>query len=385
MKAKVITSLLALAMLLSIVFSGCAGPASTTSTKVKITDMEERVVEVPENVDKIVCAGPGALRIISYLDATDRVIGVEDFEKRNEPIGRPYAMVYGEEFESLPSVGEGGPGKLPNAEALIEFSPDVVFMTYVESEIADSIQSKTNIPVVILSYGGAAGTVTLEPFCRSLELAGKILGKENRASELISFLNNTQEDLKSRTNDIPEEEEPTAYYGGVGSGGAHGIDSTEANFLPFVLVNARSVVDELGEKEHVVIDKEKLLDWDPDVIFIDEGGFVLIKQDYDKNPGFYQALKAFKNGSVYGSVPFNFYASNVGTALADTYYIGKVLYPDRFTDIDATKKADDIYKVLLGKPLYSEIENGYGGYGKVDLEKGKVGGVIPTATLPIKP
>ena len=46
-----------------------------------IKDMAGRSVTVPAKVERIVGLGPGALRLISYLQATDKVVGVEDIDK----------------------------------------------------------------------------------------------------------------------------------------------------------------------------------------------------------------------------------------------------------------------------------------------------------------
>jgi iron complex transport system substrate-binding protein len=371
MKNRVLLFSLTLVVVMGISLSACALTSFTT----KITDLLGRTVEVPKEVERIVCAGPGALRLIVYLNANDKVIGVEDAEKRWGSSGRPYAMAH-RELKNLPSIGPGGPGRLPNTEALIELSPDVVFMTYVDTRTADNIQSKTNIPLVVLSYGKLA--TFGKPLFKSLELAGKILGKEKRAEKVINFIKGIQEDLRARTEDIPDEEKSTVYIGGIGYKGAHDIESTEAKFPPFVLVRARNIVDELGG-EHHFIDKEKLLEWDPDVIFIDEGGFQLVRQDYQKNPEFCRSLKAFKNGDTYGTLPFNFYTTNIGTALADAYYIGKVLYPDRFKDIEIEGKADKIYTFLVGKPVYDDMKKAFGGLKRIDLEKTSVKKSLPVS------
>jgi len=68
-------------------------------------------------------------------------------------------------------------------------------------------------------------------------------------------------------------------------------------------------------------------------------------------------------------LPYNFYATNIGTALADAYHIGKVLYPEQFKDIDLEKKADEIYTFLLGKPLYREMKDEFGGFKKFNSSK----------------
>jgi len=54
---------------------------------------------------------------------------------------------------------------------------------------------------------------------------------------------------------------------------------------------------------------------------------------------------------------------------ADAYYVGKVLYPDRFKDIDPVKKANEIYKFLAGEELYDEMAKAESlGFTKITLE-----------------
>ena len=60
--------------------------------------------------------------------------------------------------------------------------------------------------------------------------------------------------------------------------------------------------------------------------------------------------------------------TNVGTALADAYYIGKVLYPERFNDINPEEKADEIYTFLVGKPVYEQMKKQFGGFKKLEFE-----------------
>ncbi|MDO5846275.1 MAG: iron ABC transporter substrate-binding protein, partial [Methanocorpusculum sp.] len=38
------------------------------------------------------------------------------------------------------------------------------------------------------------------------------------------------------------------------------------------------------------------------------------------------------------------------------YYIGKLLYPEQFADIDPAKKADEIYTFLDGAPVYEQLK-----------------------------
>ncbi len=346
---------------------------STTSTVVvnrkteltSVTDLAGRQVKVPVPAKKVVAIGPGALRLVCYVNGVDKVVGVEDVEKRWGSAGRPYIMAY-PELRDLPIVGPGGPNSTPDAEKLVSIQPDVIFVAYlVDRAQADKLQAKTNIPVVVLSYG-QQGTFD-EDVYKSLRLIGEIIGNEKRGREVVAYLQKSKQDLRERTKDISENKKPKVYVGGLGSKGAHGIESTQGKYPPFVDINARNVVDETGKTGSVMIDREKLLSWDPDIIFIDEGGLSLVREDYKKNPRFYQSLKAVKTGQVYGQMPYNYYTTNIDTAFANTYYAGKVIFPEQFKDIDPAQKADEIYRFLLGKPLYDQMAKEYGGFKKLDL------------------
>lgn len=356
--------------MMAIGFSGCvdnsAGNSGDVSKTVQIVDMAGRTVEVPENVESIVCSGPGCLRLICYLNATEKLAGIENFENINT-IGRPYQLANAE-ILSLPVIGNGGPQEInigPSPEKVLTVMPDVIFITYIDADKADELQQKTGIPVVVLSYG-ALGNFKNDELYGSLKIAGKIVGKDNRAEEVISFINNIQEDLNKRTENIDDTQKPVVYVGAIGNKGTHGIDSTEGSYPPFEALNTENIA-KTASTEHIFITKEQLLDWNPEFIFIDEGGLSIVEEDYAKNPEYYNSLDAFKNGNVYGLLPFNYYTTNIGTAMADSYYIGKIIYPEQFSDIDPEQKSDEIYEFLLGKPVYSEMTSMFLGFEKIDF------------------
>ncbi|WP_456443974.1 ABC transporter substrate-binding protein [Thermococcus sp.] len=351
-----------------------ASPSVTASPQyVQVTDALGRTVKVPVNVTRVVAVGPGALRMMVYLNATDKVVGIEEFEKRF-PYGRPYILAH-PELLKLPIIGPGGPGKLPNFEALIKVHPQVIFMVFVSRSEANEVQSKTGIPVVVLSYGTLSNFTDRE-FFNSLLLAGRILGKEKRAENVIRFIESQQSYLENLTNGL---EGPTVYVGGIGYKGAHGITSTYTDYAPFTVLHLNNIASKIGSKNGwAQVDKEFLLRENPDYLFIDEGGLKIILSDYNNNPSFYNSLKAVKKGHVYGVLPYNFYNTNMGIAIADAYYIGKVIYPGRFRNINPVKKANEILKFLDGKPVYGQLANEFGGFGEVNLTNGNVTYGLPT-------
>ncbi len=148
----------------------------------------------------------------------------------------------------------------------------------------------------------------------------------------------------------------------------HGIESTQGKYSLFTALNIKNVADETGKTGSVMIDKEKLVEWNPNIIFIDLGGLEIVKQDYSKNTKFYDSLTAFKEGNVYSQLPYNFYSTNIDTALVNAYFIGKTVYPERFNDINIKEKAEDIYKFFVGKELFDKMQGDFGELGKLDMK-----------------
>ncbi|XRO76793.1 hypothetical protein ACO3VM_08480 [Methanocaldococcus sp. 10A] len=105
-------------------------PAVNEDTgKIKIVDAIGRDVEIPKEVNKIICSGPGCLRLIVYLNGTDKVVGIEGFEKKKST-GRPYIIAH-KELLNLPVIGNGGPGNIgkgPNVEQVLKVKLDDIFI-----------------------------------------------------------------------------------------------------------------------------------------------------------------------------------------------------------------------------------------------------------------
>ncbi|MFN4196813.1 MAG: iron ABC transporter substrate-binding protein [Caldimicrobium sp.] len=332
---------------------------------VTITDMAGRQVKIPKKVERIVALS-ASLRYIVYLQAFDKVVGIEDRERMKVIKGMPttgkvYGLAIKDKVPSIPSIGEGGPGKLPDFEKLIAVNPQVVITFEIEN--AELIQKKTGIPTLVIKYAGTQG-FEIEDIKNTFTFLGKILDREKRAAELNSYIDKIIEDLRKRSKD---SKRPTLYIGAISMRGPHTITSTEA-FYPYLdWLNAKNVADEVGKKGHLFIDREKLIQWNPDYIFIDTGGFFLVNEDYLKNKDFYRALKAVKEGKVYTLFPHNFYRTNIEIFFANAYFVGKVIHPEKFKDVDPEKKAREIFKKFLGVDVFDELRKDFKGFGKVEF------------------
>ncbi len=368
MDKKAISILLIAFLLFATILVGCSSSTSgrdeEETFKIVVTDMLGRQVELKSQAQKIVAIGPGALRLCCYVDGVELLAGIEQMDK-DSAAGKPY-VIANPSMASLPVIGAGGPNNAPDAEKLLSINPDVIFTTYAQDKTAaDNLQSKTGIPMVAISYGKVS---TFDPdLYASIKLIGKLTGKEQRAQEVVDYMEKCETDLDQRTRGIPEGERPVVYIGALGARGTHGIESTQGDYSLFNAIHAKNVVDETGKTGSLMIDREKLLQWNPEKIFIDGGGAQMVQEDYKKNPEYYKALSAMQNGEIYLQLPYNSYTTNIDTAIADAYYMGKVIYPKQFDDVDPEKKADEIYKFLLGKEMYAQMVKDYGGFEKLTL------------------
>lgn len=363
---KIYTTIFLVIFTIAGFFCGCSeNGSSDKSNNRHIMDMAGREVWVPDNIERIVCKGPGTLRLITYLQATDKVVGIEGGFEKQSVSGRPYRIAH-EELTFLPTIGTAGPSPQADSEAVLQVRPDIVFVSYAEGRIVKNLQTRTGIPVVVLDPG-SLGELDTNSVFQSLELAGKILGKSERAQKVIDFIKTIESELKLRIKNVPERNRPSVYAGGLGYKGSHGITSTQTDYPGFELLDVHNAAGELEQRGHISVSKEKLLQWDPDVIFIDGGGLELVLTDYWKNPKFYKSLKAIQSNQVYVLLPYNFYTTNIGTALANYFYMGKVLYETEFGDVDPAEKANMIYSFLVGSGVFEQMQKDYTGFRKLNL------------------
>ena len=356
-----------LAVLLCLgLFAGCSNTDNTDSETRTVTDTWGREVEIPSKVETIVCLGSGAPRMAAYLGVTDMMVGVEDHDIKGASVLRDYSMVCHEELKNLPAVGAGGGSGANNgyAEQIIEVQPDVILAGF-SQEAAEELQNQTGIPVVCVRY--LSINFVDESFYTAMRVFAEVVGAQERCEAVLKFIDDCKKDLNDRTKDIPDSEKKTAYTGAVTFSGRHGFAGTYANFGPFLGVNALNVADEVKDTNYFETDLEKIIEWDPDVIFLDPGNMDLVNDEYKTNPGYFDSLRAVQEGNVYTMPSFNNCGTNITYAIMDAYYAGIVLYPEAFTDVDMATIGGDILEFMLGENFFAEMEAGGLYYGKLTI------------------
>jgi iron complex transport system substrate-binding protein len=367
---------IAIVLTVFLLLAGCSGQAgtgqsttqATTSTASSdsdagnkvVTDSYGREVTLPSKIEKIAAIG-GAARFLTYAGCADKLIGVTDMDKKDN-VQMPYSVVNQNHFEGLTSVGTGGSNDTTYTEELVKLAPDVIFAMSDQNTVED-VQEKTGIPVVAIYPNG----IFDDSVYQALTLIGDIMGTQEHCAKVVSYIKSCQKDLEDRTKNISDESKPSVYTGAVSFRGAHGFEGTYGEYPPFEAIGAKNVVDETGQSGAYIIDKEKVVSWDPDIIFLNPGNMNLVNDDYAKNQSYYDNLTAVKNGQVYSQIAYNYNWTNVEIAIADTYYAGTVIFPDAFSDIDPAAKADEIFNVMLGQSFYQQLSDAGYTFGKITI------------------
>ena len=368
--SKKLSLLLAVAALLAVLITaGCVTTDSPQNTDgmVTITDAFGREVTIPADPQKIAVVGSGSMRYFVYLGIDlDDVVAVDYQDSAlyvQATNHRPYALA-NPEIKDIPAVG-AAKGVVDN-EKLLMSGADILFMGGASSsnaEVANEIQEKTGVPVVMFYTGNYV--TDSETIQDTLLLLGKVLDKEQRAKDLIAYFDAVEADLQKRVAGLSADK--TVYVGGVAYNGAHGLDGTDPTYYSFEILNIKNAAGEItsvSQTGYAQVSKEKILEWDPDFIIVDlatltaaEGGALAEL----KNDPSYRELTAVKNSMVYTVNPHTSMNVNHETTLANAYFIGKLLYPEQFADIDPVKKADEIYTFVVGEPVFDLLNENVDG------------------------
>ncbi len=371
-----------LASALSLTLVASCGNNSNETGSVEIEDSVGRKISIKKgSYKRIVCIGAGALRLYSYVGENSLLAGVEDIDNpslENRPkmfdgVARPYFIANNEDYKSLPSCGVGGPNaQSAEDEKILSCNPDLILSEYEDADKANALQNKVGAPVLTLGYGSKG--VFDEKVAKSLSMLGDVLGKEEKAAKLISFINSEKKAISDRTSAIKDEDRPSVYICGLGNWGTTDHLMTAQNYEPFNVANIKNVVNDLTVDGIQKIDKEKFASLAPsmDKIIFDAAAIKNIKPIYEEQRELFESCKAWKTGEVYLEMAYNAYYTNLEITLANTWYAAKIVYPSSFEDIDIATKTDEITNAFLGKSLYGQIKeyaNSFGGYQKINVEE----------------
>lgn len=195
---KICLFCISLFLLICIAVSGCASKKITGSvgqtekTLVTITDGTGKNVEIFCPVDTIVTITSGASEMIYALGGEERIIG------------RDSRTMFPASLTKIPEVA--GTSYLPNLELIIQCKPDVVVAdSMLKTEMREKLEA-AGIPVIVETTSDTKRLPVI------IENFGTLLGKKERARELIDYCTKYHELIKERTEKLADKDKPLVYY-----------------------------------------------------------------------------------------------------------------------------------------------------------------------------
>lgn len=343
-------------LLAMILLAACKNEQPPTPSASKtVTDALGRSLSVPGSPSRVITMRAGALRLMLYMGLADEVGYIE----RND-LTRvvPYMMAH-PELKQRPVIGVGNNY---DPEAVATSEATLLVSTYMSEEEAADWTQKTGKPVFCLAYGDLYHFKA--DFYKSLSALGQLFDRPQRADSLITYIENTITEVGERAK-RSQHRGKSAYIGGIAFNGLQGITSTRAQYPPFVYLGIESPVDALptglesigmGQK-NMLIDKEQIISWDTDFLFLDAAGQPAWAEEIEKPV--LARLRAKKLQQTYVVLPFNWHTINYEHLLCNMWFVGKTVYPDAFADVDVEQKCREIFTLFYGRDIYDEVTATY--------------------------
>ncbi|MFA4640924.1 ABC transporter substrate-binding protein [Pyrococcus kukulkanii] len=351
--------LLVLIITMAIFGAGCIGAKATqtqTGKVVTITDMMGRQVKVKVPVQRVVIT----FNVEEYLavggvNALKKIVGWSRYywEGRRPTVWEVYVKKF-PWIKDIPDVGYPWKGTF-SAEKVIELKPDVVIMSKEQYRYAkEQIEriEKAGIPVVFIDYYEPFNITAHE---KSTMILGTLLGKEDRAKELMQYYKQQVQSILERLQKV-EKEYPKPKVLLLGKGWtSYGRNHYRGKMIEFAggINIAANVLESSGE-----INPEYVLKENPDVIiFIGKKGWNVdlgytvskerakgMLKEIIKRPG-WENLNAVKNKRVY-AIHIYFVHGHIYDFVALQYFV-KWFYPEAFKDIDPEKSWKEFHEKFL--------------------------------------
>lgn len=313
-----------------------------------VTDQLGRQVTLPDHVTRAVVLQHQTLNLLVQLNAADDVVGVLSSWKKQ--LGPEFARF-------MPGIEKlATPGDLTqvNMESLLALHPQVVFIAnYAPPEMIQQIEN-AGVPVVAVSLReDAAGeknkmnptmadeeTAYNNGLKQGIRLIGEVVDRKAQAEDLIRYTFDARAKFNAPVANIPADQRVRVYMANpdlntYGSGKYTGLMMEHAGAMNVAAATVK------GAKQ---VSLEQVLQWDPQVIFVQDRYPEVVKAILtDPN---WQQIDAVKNHRVW-LMPE--YAKAWGYPMPEALAIGelwmaKKLYPEQYNNIDVEAQAQAYYK-----------------------------------------
>ncbi|MEI8354659.1 MAG: ABC transporter substrate-binding protein [Deltaproteobacteria bacterium] len=311
---------------------GCSGSSTGEGGSITVVDQLGRTVIVPEKIRRIAALHHFGGKVVFALGQQEKLVDQALYHRETVAMARVNPS-----FAAKPKLLQGHG---INNEDLIALKPDIT-IAYVSFD-PSQLEQLENAGIRVVAIRGE----TLEESYEGVRLVAKVLRCEKRGEEYIADCKRLIQMVKERTAGIPPEKRLKVMFAGPKNIYTAATGQMTQNVL-LETAGGRNVASPLTGF-WASVSPEQIVAWDPDVIFLGSSldtygaGAIFSNQQF-------QTIKAVKNRKVY------VFPSNIGWwdypaphCVLGTVWAAKMLYPDKFRDLDMVRIADEFYKKYMG-------------------------------------
>jgi iron complex transport system substrate-binding protein len=303
--------------------------------------MNDKILETSEVVrtvhppSRIVSLTPSASELICLLGGIDEIVGRDDHS--SFPPG----------LDEKPPLGSGIRNTI-NVEGVLDLDPDVVVAgRHIAPETFEKIES-AGVPVVVV------GTCCeVESLIRNVRALGEMMDANEKAEELVDFVQRYANLVLSRTKDLEIDDKPRVYhecaFGKYKTTGA----GTAADLCIALAGGANIAADELSDKQ--IVSGDWVAEKNPNIIISQVSSLVRPaeealrkKRDEILSRPELKKTDAVRTGKVHVShLSLRRGPRSVGYLL----YLGRWFHPDLFEDVDPAAVEQELLQKFYGLSL----------------------------------
>jgi iron complex transport system substrate-binding protein len=287
---------------------------------VNVVDLKGHSLTVDAPVHRIVSLGTGVAGYIYALDGGQSLAGRDSYS------------YFPPDLQKVAIAGKSSYS--PDLELIIKLHPDLVIADSMLSEENRNKLESAGIPVMMEWVSDPAKNMKV------MEDIGLVMGKEERAQELIDVIEKYQDMIQERTAGLKKEDMPKAFFEWTETPYSTGTEGSSFDTL-IGLAGGINIAKSLGNASHafITVSPEWVIKVNPDVIIqtksssnksYNEADLKGFREKILARPELQEA-KAIKTGQVYiisGEIMYG-----VRSIIAELY-MSKWLHPAQFKDID---------------------------------------------------
>ena len=330
-----------------------ADQISHSGQTITILDDRGQYITIPYPVQRVVFLVENAMNSMYAVGGAETISGIGNIWMldKKEPFFRAIDPGFDLKLQIKDTNGD------VDLQALSQAKPDLVVLWSADwnDEVTTAIKDQLKIPVYGVYY------TKLSDVSRANSVYAKMIGNENRESEVASIMAEYTKKVTDKTSGLQDDQRPTVYWMWGDIYGTAGTNSATNEIIR--LSGGRNVLetaDIAGKSdEHPVLNLETLKKLNPDVIYlwyneeVNPSDILRGEGDFTQ----WRDLKAVKTGRVYEVAdPFVYDSFSPQQPLA-LMAIAKDLHPDLFTDINLPDLIDSFFVKMynIHYPSYQSV------------------------------